>query len=176
MKKPWFSRLFPRISKKNCYLLALNKAEAGDAEAQFGLGLRFSIESSRQDLPQAAEWYRKAADQNHHLAQFNLGIMLSHGQGIAKDDSTALIWFRRAAERGDPGAQFNLGNRCQRASMTGSDSNAIESRIEAYKWFSLAAAQGYKDSVTFFERVTYGMSREAVTEGNRRVSSFAVTE
>jgi hypothetical protein len=60
--------------------------------------------------------------------------------------------------------------------MSGSREDAVESRIEAYKWFSLAAAQGYKDSVTFFERVTYGMSREEVTEGNQRVSSFVVAE
>ena len=175
MKTSWFFRFFQQIAPKSSYVSALNKAENGDAEAQFGLGLRFSLDGNHQDLPQAAEWYRKAAGQNHQLAQYNLGIMLSRGQGIEKDDSAALTWMQRAAESGDPGAQFNLGNRCQRSSMSGSEQDAAESRIEAYKWFSLASAQGYKDSVKFFERVTYGMSREEVTEGNQRVSAFVVT-
>ena len=176
MKNFWLSLLFPAIARKTAYGAALQKAECGDAEAQFGLGLRFSVDGHMQDLPKAAEWYRRAASQNHPLAQFNLGIMLSHGQGIKRDDSAALIWMQRAAAIGDPAAQFNLGNRCQRASLTGSEQETAESRIEAYKWFSLAAAQGYKDSVKFFERVTYGMSREEVTEGNQRAAAFAVVE
>jgi len=175
MQTSWFSRFFRRIVQKSSYVSALRKAESGDAEAQFGLGLQFSLSRNHQDLPQAAEWYRKAAGQNHRLAQYNLGIMLSRGQGIEKDDAAALTWMQLAAESGDPGAQFNLGNRCQRLSMSGSEQEATESRIEAYKWFSLASAQGYKDSVTFFERVTYGMSREEVTEGNQRVSAFVAT-
>src|SRR5689334_19428800 len=87
MKNFWLSLLFPAIARKSAYGAALQKAECGDAEAQFGLGLRFSVDGHMQDLPKAAEWYRRAASQNHPLAQFNLGIMLSHGQGIKRDDS-----------------------------------------------------------------------------------------
>ncbi|HUR44872.1 MAG TPA: tetratricopeptide repeat protein [Candidatus Saccharimonadales bacterium] len=176
MKYFWLSRLFPRNARNLAYRAALLRAEGGDAEAQFGLGLRFSVDGDSQDLPKAAEWYRKAAGQNHHLAQFNLGIMLSRGHGIEKDDSAALVWMQRAAASGDAGAQFNLGNRCQRESMVGSGPASAEFRIEAYKWFSLSAAQGYKDSATFFERASYGMSRDEVTEGIQRASAFVVAE
>ena len=45
-------------------------AEAGDAEAQYQLGVMF--ESGRgvaRDYRQAAEWYRRAAEQGHVFAQ-----------------------------------------------------------------------------------------------------------
>jgi TPR repeat protein len=52
--------------------------------------------------------------------------------------------------------------------------DCVESRIEAYKWFHLAAAQGYKGSAAACERVTLGMTREEVTDGNQRAAAFEV--
>src|SRR5438093_1467803 len=78
------------------------KADQGDADAQFGLALKYgSAPGAAQDFAAAAHWFRKAADQNHHLAQFNLGMMLANGQGMPRDDGAALVWFRKAAEGGD---------------------------------------------------------------------------
>jgi hypothetical protein len=148
-------------------------ASHGDADSQFALGLKYvNAAGKSQDLPQAAEWYRKAAEQDHVLAQFNLSIMYARGQGVARDDGKALVWLRRAAEGGDAAAQFHLGNRYHRASVSGVEADAVESRIEAYKWFHLAAGQGYKDSERCCERVTLGMTREEVAEGNHRAAAF----
>ena len=55
------------------------------------------------------EWYRKAAEQGHSQAQFNLGVMLANGRGIAKDEQEAVEWYRKAAEQGNVLAQINLG-------------------------------------------------------------------
>lgn len=80
---------------------ARSRAEGGDADAQFFLGLHCSCrEGAAQDLPQAAEWYRQAAEQNHPLAQFNLSVMLGEGQGMAKDGAAAVKWMGRAAASG----------------------------------------------------------------------------
>jgi TPR repeat protein len=51
-------------------------------------------------------------------------------------------------------------------------STAAESRIEAYKWYRLAAAQGYGTSQNSCDVVTMSMSREEVTQGNQRASAF----
>ena len=166
----WYRKLFSRARQPD-----LNgtraQADGGDADAQFALGLKYGNgEGDLQDFPQAAQWYRKAADQNHALAQFNLGIMYAKGQGMPRDDAEAVMWIRKAAEGGDAGAQFNLGARYHRASLRDVQMDAVESRIEAYKWFQLAAAQGYKDSVASCERMTLSMSREEVVEGNHRVA------
>ena len=148
-------------------------ADPGDADAQFGLGLKYgSASGSAQDLVAAAQWFRKAADQNHYLAQFNLGMMLAQGQGMPRDDMAALIWFRKAAEGGDGGAQYILGMRYHRSSVDALQMDATESRIEAYKWFCVSAAQGYKGSQAAGERVSLAMSREEVAEGNRRAAMF----
>ena len=106
---------------------------------------------------------------------FNLGQMFAQGHGVTHDEKTAVMWMRRAADGGDAGAQFNLGNRCYRASMKTAASTAAESRIEAYKWYSLAAAQGYGTSQSSCDVVTMSMSREEVAEGNQRAAAFVAT-
>ncbi len=145
-------------------------AIAGHAEAQFGLA--FSLAAGEQNYAEAAEWYFKAADQDHHLAQFNLGQMFAHGQGVTRDDATAMMWFRRAANGGDAGAQFNLADRYGRSSMHESETDVSELRIESYKWFKLAAAQGYGDALARSDSATQRMTHEEVAEGNRRVTKF----
>ncbi len=173
MDKPWYRKLFSRTPVPPVKSIQCS-ADEGDAEAQFALGIKFGAgEGAAQDFPQAARWYRKAADQNHRLAQFNLGMMHALGQGMPQDDATSALWMRRAADGGDAGAQFNLGMRCHRASISGPRAEIVESRIEAYKWLHLAAAQGYLDSEACCERVTVDMTPADVTEGNHRAADFA---
>lgn len=170
----WCRGLFPRTSQSGPTAFQA-AADEGNADTQFALGLKYSSGSeASRDLAQAASWYRKAADQNHALAQFNLSLMLAGGFGVPQDDAAALSWVRRAAESGDAGAQFSLGMRCHRSSVHHSQMDSAESRIEAYKWFQLAAAQGYIGSEDACQRVTMGMSREEVTDGNERAATFAV--
>jgi hypothetical protein len=168
----WYRRLFFRPPQSEPKLPPA-PAEDGDADAQFALGLKYSTAGGvSQDLLQAAEWYRKAADQHHALAQFNLGLMFASGQGVPLDDAKALVWIRKAAEGGDAGAQHVLGNRYHRSTMGRIQIDSVESRVEAYKWFSLAAAQGYKGSDAARERMALGMTREEVDEGNQRAAMF----
>src|SRR5216684_2826691 len=172
----WHRKFFARTPKPDLKASRL-AAGRGDAEAQFGLGVRYgSGTGEAQDLAQAAHWYRQAADQHHGLAQFNLGLMYASGQGVPRDDGEAGRWLRKAAEQGDAGAQFNLGTRSHRASVGGRPGDGVETKIEAYKWFFLAAAQGYKDSAASCERMTFGMTREEVAEGNQRAASFVVSK
>ncbi len=164
----------PTASAQEGGLTALQtKAEQGDASAQFDLGLHYgSAPGDALDFVQAASWYRKAAEQGHALAQYNLGVMYARGQGMPHDDAAAAGWFRMAAESGDAGGQYSLGARCHRASTDGLRKDAMESRIEAYKWLHLAAEQGYRDSLTACQRVTLAMTRAEFDEGNRRAALF----
>jgi TPR repeat protein len=151
------------------------KTNYGDAEVQFGMGLKFATDTgAAQDYGQAAEWYHKAAAQNHSLAQFNLGVMYAQGQGVTRDSSLSAAWFGKAAKLGDAGAQFHLGESCQRASFGQKPAEASESRIEAYKWYRLAATQGYKDSEKAWITLSLNMTREDVTTGNQRVAAFEI--
>ncbi len=48
------------------------------------------------DFAKAASWYRKAADQGHARAQFNLGTLYEQGLGVEKDALQALNLYRSA--------------------------------------------------------------------------------
>ena len=52
---------------------------------------------------------RKAAEQNHAIAQVYLGISYYKGNGVTKDYVEAVKWYRKAAEQNHAVAQVNLG-------------------------------------------------------------------
>src|SRR6266496_2326797 len=86
------------------------KAEAGDAESQVELGLRYEQgKGVAKDQVEAIKWYRKAAEQNLAEAQYNLGVYYYAGEGVAKDQVEAVKWYRKAAEQNYAAAQSNLG-------------------------------------------------------------------
>ncbi len=144
---------------------------AGDADAQFILGAcEAAVAASPADFARAADWYRRAAEHHHPLAEHNLGVMYAEGQGVDRNPAEAGRWLRRAAAHGDPGAQFAIGLRCQRAGLAGPAPDAAEARIEAYRWFCLAAEQGYAGADEARQRLSLGMTRAEMDEGARRAT------
>lgn len=172
MDKPWYRNLFTS-AQEPAPDSSQPPSEPRPGDAQFGRGLQFACGTGEtQDYSQAAEWYLKAADQGHALAQFNLGVMYSEGQGLPKDPAIATAWFQKAALKGDAGAQYHLGMSQYRASLWGPSSEAVEARTEAYKWLTLADAQGYKNSVATCEKLNLSMTHEQVADANRRAAAF----
>jgi len=85
------------------------KAEAGDAGAQFNLGVMYANgEGLVKDQVQAVKWYRKAAEQGMATAQFNLGVMYVAGEGVIKDPIEAHAWWDVASVLGDDDAKKNM--------------------------------------------------------------------
>jgi len=133
------------------------KAEAGDAEAQYNLGLSYYkgegvpndatkavvtdkfggilIEPNR-DFAKACEWWEKAATQGHITAQYKLGMMYRNGEGVPKDAAKAVEWYQKAAAQGDAAAQLNLGW------MYGYGDGVPKDAAKAVEWYQKAAAQG----------------------------------
>ncbi|HMJ88809.1 MAG TPA: tetratricopeptide repeat protein [Candidatus Acidoferrum sp.] len=147
-------------------------AEAGVPEAQFGMAVYVMAGGTPQHYADAVQWYLKAAEQNHRMAQFNLGQMFAKAQGVERDDSTARMWIERAANGGDAGAQFNLAERCDHGSHQTDMVKASESRIECFKWFALAADQGYRNAEERGDTATLRMTDHEVHEARRRVTKF----
>ena len=94
------------------------KADQGDPEAQFGLGLAYSLgHGVPQDYAKARQWYEKAAaqgytdahvglkmlaDQGDPEAQFGLGLVYANGlYGVPQDFVKARQWYERAAAQGN---------------------------------------------------------------------------
>jgi uncharacterized protein len=171
MDTSWFRNLF-NSSQREAMENTQAKADHGDAEAQFNLGLKFATGADTTlDYTQAAYWYLKAANQNHPLAQFNLGLMFADGQGVAQDEAKSVMWMRMAAQQGDAGAQYHLGMKHRRASFEGSPKDALESNLEAYKWLHLAAAQGYRASDAARDDIAINFTLAQVVEGNHRAET-----
>lgn len=87
-------------------------AMAGDAVAQFHLGLAFALgRGVLADAAKAAQWYERAALAGHPKAQVNLAIMLLDGtvDGGADAAAQARDWLLRAVRQGDGRAAHRLG-------------------------------------------------------------------
>jgi TPR repeat protein len=77
------------------------RAAAGDPDAQFALGKNYEGGRSglKKDYAEAANWYRKSADQGNAYAQASLGILYHSGKGLPHDDVQAEMWFTISAAR-----------------------------------------------------------------------------
>jgi hypothetical protein len=98
--------------------------------------------------------------------------MYAAGRGVPRDEAKSMGWMQKAADQGDAGAQHHIGMKHHRASFDGLPETASESRIQAYKWLQLAAAQGYRSSEAAWAFVALGMTREDVADGGRRIAAF----
>ena len=70
------------------------RAEQGDATAQFGLG--FSYKSER-NYKEAIKWFTKSANQGHIVSQELLGDIYRNEYN---DIEKAIYWYTQAAEQG----------------------------------------------------------------------------
>ena len=85
--------------------------------------------------------------------EFRLRPSLSDGP-----HATALRGFRSYAEQGDASAQTNLGV------MSANGEGVPENTVNAYAWFSIAAAQGNTSAKELKELVTGLMVRSQIAE------------
>lgn len=117
-------------------------AEAGDAEAQLALGLRFHAgDGVTQNFADAATWFAKAAEQGNAEAQNMLGRYYHVGFGVEKDQAQALRWLSAAAQSGAPQYLHDLA----RAVENGADGSSDPAK--AAQIYAAAAEQGHLDSM-----------------------------
>ncbi|MEV4516516.1 tetratricopeptide repeat protein [Dactylosporangium sp. NPDC049525] len=77
-----------------------------DAEARYRLGL---VEQWLGDPATAVEHHLWAAGRGNADAAFELYVLYSTGEGVARDDDTGRTWLVRAADLGQPRALYNVG-------------------------------------------------------------------
>ena len=115
----------------------LNKAEAGDAQAQLDLGLAYATGKGMvTNYIEATKWFRKAADQGNAKAERDIGIQYQYGRGVETNLLEAFKWFQKSADQNDAAAQVNLGLAYENGRGVGKD------YAKALEWFRKAADQG----------------------------------
>ena len=90
---------------------------------------------------QAVKWWRKAAEQGHAKAQFDIGLMYARGQGVIKGYKQAAKWMHQAAKQGVAEAQGYLGT------MYFNGRGVIKNDQTAYMFFLLASANLENESL-----------------------------
>ena len=121
----------------------LAKANAGDAPSQVLVGESYAAgngqaRNSKQladDLKQAAEWYRKAAEQGDVTAQGILGTLYSMGQGVPLSYPDAYYWLDLAAHVKGPNQEKYAANRQSIGTRITADELAdVQDRVD--KWLA----------------------------------------
>lgn len=143
-------------------------ATQGNAEAQVLVGDSYwGREGVAQDRVEALRWYHMAADQGDMVAQYYLGYIYRNGdRRIPQSPVDAVLWYRLAAEQGQMLAQCDLGE------MYAQGEGVSENLILAYKWFTLAAAQGDEKAADLRNLVTDRMTASQIDEGQRLAAEW----
>jgi uncharacterized protein len=117
-------------------------AEGGDKNAQFSLGTLYDPEFRRSkltkpDVNQAIAWYTKAAEQDHSVAQANLGLYFKTGKyGVTQNLAAAVLWLEKSAARGNAVGERGLATCYKEGKGVAAD------RVRATELFQSAANQG----------------------------------
>jgi TPR repeat protein len=77
------------------------KAEKGDSESEYQLGILYSHGVDvPKDQTEASRWYGEAAEQGHAEAQFSIGTFYVLGIGVSQDFVLAHKWYNLSAAQG----------------------------------------------------------------------------
>jgi localization factor PodJL len=112
-------------------------AEKGQAVAQYRLGTLYERgQGVTADPAKASHWYELSAAQGNRKAMHNLAVFYAS----KKDMANAARWFAKAAALGLSDSEFNLAILYERGD------GVPQSLIDAFKWYSIAAAAGDVES------------------------------
>ncbi|MBQ8447383.1 MAG: SEL1-like repeat protein, partial [Clostridia bacterium] len=114
--------------------------KAKEAEAQFDLGEKYYYGRGGfvTNYTQAANHYRKAAENGHVKAQVEIGRCYENGRGVLKDPALAVSWITKAAEKGNADAQASLGY------YYDTGFGVVQNYYKAVEWYTKAALQNNK--------------------------------
>ena len=126
-----------------------NKAETGDASAEYELGRSMlSPRPMDTEVASAMPWFRRSAEQGYAPAEYMYGSVFRDGRW--ENPKQLVYWWTKAAEQGNVHAQLWLGAFYEQGRY------GIErDYFKAFRWLSMAAKQGQPDA-----QVTLGQMYE----------------
>lgn len=144
-------------------------ADLGEPDAQYNLALEIHEEGNAQE---AIPLYKKAADQGHPMAAFNIGSLYYNGlDGIEQDYAEAVKWFRKSAESGFGMGEYWLG-------LCYINGLGVESDPEMFRfWMNKALEHGYAEAAEALKDVEATESaRQEVLEQLKHAAESAPQE
>ena len=118
-----------------------SQAEHGDAAAQYKLAQAYLRNNptngpTNEDYQSAIKWLGASVAQGNSGAEFLLGYLYEHGQGVTRDYGKAADYYRAAALQGHSTAENNL------ASLYQHGQGVPKSVGKAFEWYLAAAQHG----------------------------------
>ena len=141
-------------------------AAMGAASVVLFAGMVVGLQGQAKDpaAAQTAEVQRQA-DQGDATAEFMLGLIYSHGMGLAKNYEQAALWYRKAADQGYAKAQYQLGV------LYESGQGVKQDLPQAISLYRKAAAQGDEDA-EYYLGVLYGSGKGVTKDEAQAVSWY----
>lgn len=121
------------ISGPIALLLVLADPASADVESGWQAFLNGDYATALAELEPAAN----AGDAQ---AQYYLGVLYDHGEGVVRNYKTATGWYEKAALQGNRDAQFNLGMIYHDgAGVAGDPGSVAQDQAAAAHWLGMAA-------------------------------------
>jgi TPR repeat protein len=173
-----------RPDPRKAALLIGKAAQLGLAEAQYELACLYA-EGIGVDRNSSTAWYQAAALQGNADAQCFAGQYCFYGTGVSQDVEAAVEWWRKAAGKNHSAGFLGLGKAYQQGygspvakKIFGKILNSAvgvelggEHRVEAYKYFILAAAHGgWPQAVVGMWELSQQLSASGIDQAMRRAA------
>lgn len=113
----------------------------------------------RGDYQTAYREWLPLAQAGNQVAQYNLGFMYEHGNGVPINYAVALKWYEEAAKTGHRGAEFRIGVMYEEGKGVGKDTRL------ARQWYESAASKGNQLAMSALERMARGPSMNPAAIG-----------
>ena len=134
---------------------------------RYSLGL-----GTGKDDAKSLDWTRIAAERGDAQAQYVMGARTIDGVGVKRNMREATVWLGRSAEQGFADAQVVLADLLVRAAESSKADVAAAYRVEAAKWYVLAAMQGRKEVEEKLRLNKLRMSDQELAEAERRTRAW----
>ncbi len=143
------------------------KAGKGDAESQNILGTFYTLgwADGKQNLFEAAKWFRKSAEQGNSSGQFDLAVAYYYGRGVKQDYAKAATLLKKSSEQGHLTAQCNL------ATFYMKGHGFSQNNEEAYFWYYLCADKLTKFG-SFRDEVISHLTAAQIAEVQKRAREW----
>lgn len=106
----------------------LEKAEAGDVECQYIMGLNYlnKIDREPENQERGIKFLRAAAEAGHGKAQYLLGELMLTGEfGLPEDPVMGEVWIRKAISNKEPDAYVALWRAIRDGYIQGTSQEAV---------------------------------------------------
>ncbi len=137
-----------------CAALLLYLAKnASSADFQRGLDAYY-----KKDYESALREWEPLVEAGIARAQYYLGMIYEHGQGVPKNPNQAAYLYRLAAEQGNVGGQYGLAMAYMRGNGVRLD------YVSAHMWANVAASNGSKGGAKLKDWILTRMSPKDIQD------------